>query len=75
MLEEAPQELLVRKRHGAALAVVRIIFPAEAHLSIGDLDQSMIRDGDAMRVAGKVVEHVFRPAERLLSVHDPVVAE
>ena len=29
MLQEPPQELFVRKRHGAALAVVRIVLPAK----------------------------------------------
>jgi hypothetical protein len=34
MLQEPPQELLVSQRHGAALAVVRIILPAEGNAGI-----------------------------------------
>src|SRR5580704_16603334 len=75
MLEEAPQEFLVRKRHGAALAVVRIVLPTERHVGIGHLDKTMVGDGDAMRVAGQIVQYVFGAAERFLRVDHPVLAE
>jgi len=73
MLQETPQELFVRERHDAALAVVRVVLPAEGDVRIGHLDQTMVGDGDAMRVAGQIVQHVFRPAERFLGVDHPVV--
>src|SRR6266550_6240034 len=75
MLQEPPQELFVRKRHGAALAVVRIVLPAERDVGIGHLDETMVGDGDAMGVAGQIVQYVFRPAERLLCIDHPFLAE
>jgi len=63
------------QRHDTALAVVGVIFPAERHLRIGDLDQPMIRDCDAVGVASQIMQHMFRPAEWLLGVHDPVFTE
>ncbi len=63
------------QRHGAALAVVRVVLPAERDVRIGYLDETMVGDGDAMRVAGQIVQYVLRPAERLLRVDDPVLAE
>jgi len=73
MLEELPQELLVRQRHGAALAMVRIVLPAERHVGIGHIDQTMIGDRDAMRVAGQIVLYVFRPRRKVLGIDHPVV--
>jgi len=42
MLEETPEELLESERHGAALAVVGIVLPAERHVGIGQLDKTMV---------------------------------
>jgi hypothetical protein len=42
VLEEAPQELVMAQRHGTALAVVGIVFPAKRHLRISDIDQSVV---------------------------------
>ena len=65
----------MRERHSAALAVVRVVLPAERDVRIGHLDQAMVGDGDAMGVAGQIVQYVLRPTERLLRVHHPVFAE
>lgn len=35
----------------------------------------MVGDGDAVRVAGQVLENVFGSAERRLGVDDPVLGE
>ena len=35
----------------------------------------MVGDGDAVGVAGQVVEDVFGPAERRLGIDDPVLRE
>ena len=75
MLQKTSQELFVRERHDAALAVVRIVLPAERDVGIGNLDETMVGDGDAMRIAGQIVQYVFGPAERFLGVDDPVLAE
>ena len=35
----------------------------------------MVGDGDAMGVAGQIVQYVFRPAKGRLGVDDPVLAK
>jgi hypothetical protein len=48
---------------------------AAGSAAIGHLDETMIGDRDAMRVAGQIVQYVFPPAERPLGVDYPVLAE
>ena len=72
MLEEAAQELLRRERHGALLAVVRVVLPAKGDLGVGDREQAMVGDGHAMGVAGQVVKDVFGSAKGRLGIDDPV---
>ena len=57
------------------LAVGCIILPAEGDAVILEADQAMVRDGDAVRVAGEVVEDVFGTAKRRLGIDDPVLQE
>jgi len=75
VLEKTPQELLMSQGHDAAFAVVRIIFPAEGHVRVVDINQAVIRNRNPVRVSGQVMEHVFRSAEGLLGIHDPVFSE
>jgi hypothetical protein len=63
MLEEASQKLLWRKRHGAWLAAMGVILPTKTHRGIRDREQAVVGDGDAMSVAGQIVEDVFWSAE------------
>ena len=75
MEKKAAQKLLGRDCHELLLAAVGIIFPAERHLTIGEVHKPVIGDGDAMGVTGQVVKDVPRATERRFSVHDPVLAE
>ena len=75
MKKEAAQKLLCCDRHQLLFAAVSIILPAKRHLSIGKVYDPMIGDGDAVGVAGQVMEDVLRATERRLRVHDPVLAE
>ena len=75
MEQEAAQELLRRHGHQLLFAAVGVILPAERHLTIGEINEPMIGDGDAMGVAGQIMKNVLRAAERRLGVHDPVLAE
>jgi hypothetical protein len=63
VLQEAAQELLRGESHGALLAAVGIVLPAEGDLIICNREQSMVRDGDAMSVTGQIVQHMFRSAK------------
>jgi|SRR5207244_1016904 len=73
MLPEAPQKLLRRKRHGAGLAAMGVILPAKTHRGVGDREQPVVGDGDAVSVAGQIVKDVFWSAEGGLGIDDPVL--
>ena len=61
--QEAAQELLDRERHQALLIAVGGVSPAKGDLVVGQGDEAMVGDGDAMRVASEVVENMLRAAE------------
>ena len=50
---------------------MRVIFPAEADVAIREVDDAVIGDGDAMRIAGQVMQHVLGSAERWFGIHHP----
>ena len=52
-----------------------IVSPAEGDAIVGEGHEAMVRDGDAMGVAGQVVENVFSAAEWRLGVDHPVLPE
>ena len=75
MEKEAAQKLFCCDRHQLLFAAVSVIFPAERHLTIGEVDEPVIGDGNAMGVAGQVMKDVLRAAEWRFGVYDPVLAE
>ena len=54
---------------------MRIIFPAKRDLAIGEVDDPVVGDGDAMRIAGQIVQNMLWPSERPLGIDDPVLAK
>jgi hypothetical protein len=75
MQHEATQELFGGDRHLALLAAVRVVLPSEADLAVGDGQEAMIGDGDAVRVAGQVVKHMLRPPEGAFGVDHPILTK
>ena len=73
VLHEATQELLGRQRHRLGAMVVGVVLVAEGHPAVVELHQPVIADGHAMRVAGQVLQHLLRSAERRLGVDHPVL--
>jgi hypothetical protein len=57
------------------LGPMGIVFPAERDLAVLEGEQARVGDGDAMGVAGQVMEDVFGSAEGWLGVNDPVLPE
>src|SRR5690349_2000704 len=49
------------------------IAPAKADLAVLQAQQTVIGDGDAVRVVAEILEHVFRSAERPLGIDNPLV--
>ena len=75
MEQEPPQEFLGGHRHQALLALVGIVFPAESDLAVGKVHDPVIRDGDAVRVTGQVVEDMVGAPEGRLGVDHPILTE
>src|SRR5216683_7359776 len=73
VLDKAAQELLRGEGHGALLAAVRVVLPAEGYLGVGDREQAMVGDGDAMDVTSQIVQHMLGSAEGWLGIDDPVL--
>ncbi|ESY10731.1 hypothetical protein X751_30775 [Mesorhizobium sp. LNJC395A00] len=48
-----------------------IILPAETHRAILDIDEPVVGDGDAVRVAADVIEDLFGAGKWRLGVDDP----
>ncbi len=74
MEQEAAQELIYTQSHEPLLVAMGRIAPAEGDVAMGESNQSAVGNGDAMSVGAEITQHMFRSAERLLGVDDPVVA-
>jgi hypothetical protein len=59
--------------HDLLLAAMGVVSPAERDAIVFEGHEAMVRDGDAVSVAGQVVENVFGAAEGRLGVDDPVL--
>ena len=53
--QESAQKLICGDRHDLLLAAMRIVFPAKRDLIILERNQSMVGDGDAVRIASEIV--------------------
>ena len=61
--QESAQELICGDGHDLLLAAVRIVFPAKRDTIILERNQSMVRDGDAVRIASEIVQNTLGTAE------------
>jgi hypothetical protein len=68
MLHEATQELVGIERHGLVPVIVGVVLVVEGDAAIAQFQQPRVADGDAMRVAGQVLEDLGRSAERRISI-------
>jgi len=73
--QKAAQELLDRQGHEALLVPVGGVSPAEGNLATFQRDETMVGDGDTMRVAAQVTENVLRAAEGRFAVDHPVLVK
>ena len=54
---------------------MRIVFPAKRDSIILERHQSMVGDGDAVRIAGEIVQNMLGTAEGWFRIDDPVLLE
>ena len=62
-----------RERHGLPplRAIDTVVLPAEGHVFVVGGDQAPIGDGDAMRIAREIAQHLLGTRERVLAVIHP----
>ncbi len=73
--QEASDELAGGERHGAVprLPVAAVILVAEGDAAFVEADQSAVRDGDAMGLAGEIGEHRLGAGKGRLGIDEPVL--
>src|SRR5262249_62218938 len=69
--QKAPNELISGQGHHFVLVVVAIVLVAELHLTIFDVQQAIVGNGDTVSVASYVVEHLFGSGEGWFGIDDP----
>jgi hypothetical protein len=75
MQQEAAQKLWCLERHHSLVICVGVIPPAEGDLIVGEGDEAVVGDGDAMSVAGEIAEDMMGTAEGRFGINDPVLTE
>lgn len=63
MLQKAAQEFFMSERHFAALVVGRVILPGESDLAIRHLEQAVIGNRAAARVASQLMQDMLGATE------------
>ncbi len=71
--QETAQELMGGDGHDLLPAAVGVVSPAEGDAIVFEGHETMVGDGDAMSVAGQVVENMCGAAEGRLGINDPVL--
>src|SRR3954452_851949 len=71
MQQETADELAGRQAHDFGPLRMPVILPAETDLSVGESEEPIVGDGNPVRVAAEIVEHLLRTAERALGIDDP----
>ena len=74
MEQEAADELDRIEGHDLAAVVVFGVAPAEAYLAVNEIEEPAVRDGDAVSVAGQILQHMLGSAEGWLGIDDPLFA-
>src|SRR5690348_4380125 len=63
VLDEAAQELLAGKSHRPLAAVMCVVLPSKGHVRVGDDEEAVVGDGDAVSIARQILQNVFGSAE------------
>ena len=71
--QEAADELDRIEGHDLDAVVVFGVAPAEAYLAVNEIEEPAVSDGDAVGVAGQVLQHMLGSAEGWLGIDDPLL--
>ena len=72
MQQETADELIGIQGQGLGFATMTIVLPAEADRGLGHADKAAVGDGDTMRVASQIGQHLFGTAKGRFGVDDPL---
>jgi len=61
--QKPAQEFIRRQRHYFLPLLVLIVLVGESHLSVFQLDQPIVGNGDPMSIASQVIQNPFRTAD------------
>jgi len=70
---QPPQEFHGIERQSAQAVAMLVVLITEGHLAILQSDEPMVRNGDAVGIAGSIFEDVLRILERLFGVDHPLL--
>ena len=73
MQQEAADELIGVQAHGLLAIAVGVIAPAKAHVLSVEINQAVVGDGNLVRVAPEVGQHLSGAGERRFGIDHPVV--
>ena len=71
--QEPTDEFVSTERHRLVAVVIAIILPAKLNLTVIDIEQAIVGDGDAVRVSCDVLEDLFRSGKGALRVNHPIL--
>ena len=74
MQQEAAQKLIGGNSHLALLVAVDIVLPTKGDLVAIEVSEPVIADRHPMRIAGQILQYVFRSTERRFRIHDPLLS-
>ena len=63
--QEPTDEFVGAERHRLVAAAIAIILPAKLNLAVIDIEQTVVGDGDAVRVSRDILKDLFRSGEGL----------
>ncbi len=73
MEEETADELVAGQGHGFDAIGVSVITPPETDCALGEVDETVVGECDAVGISPKVSDDLLRSGEGTLGVDDPIV--
>jgi len=73
MEEETADELVTGQGHGFDAIGVSVITPPETDLALGEIDETVVGECDAVGISPKVIDDLLGSGEGTLGVDHPIV--
>jgi hypothetical protein len=70
--QEAAYELGDFEPHYSPGVTTPVILPGKADVFLGNIDETMVAEGDSMRIPRKILEHAAGATKGRLGVDDPI---